>query len=328
MKRPCKTQRPLGLLLIFLLLCGMTACSGTEDKVEIPAISGVNPNNYIAHNEMDCSDGYLALYREGWLGSTLTVYNADGKVNAMFNAWPDFRIFNRKLYYIKNEKLKQLDLQTGETTEIAGDVATFVVYDGNICYQTVDQWDDAQGEWHNQIHRWDPDSGTKQPLAQNLRQLFVHGDKLYATTFDDQLIEIGASGQTQTVLQLKPGVWPYQVFPQGDHLLMLDGSNKLVFVSMTTGETECFPIVEDALAVDRVYLICDETQIFVSYHAAKADGSIVTDIESENNGVWQITPDSKEVRKVSDTCFDSLYLCDGELWGVLDGKPSRIELPV
>ena len=108
---------------------------------------------------------------------------------------------------------------------------------------------------------------------------------------------------------------------------MLDMVQNLVFISMETGKTERLSIVENAGANDRAYLICDETQIFFSYHATRTNGSIVTDIESENNGVWQINAETKEVRKISDTYFHSLYLCDGILWGVSDGEISRIAVP-
>jgi hypothetical protein len=142
---------------------------------------------------------------------------------------------------------------------------------------------------------------------------------------EDMLMEIEELGKMKNILQLKPGVYPYHVFPQGDQLLMLDGLNNLIFICMKTGKTECLPIVENAVGNDRTYLICDETQIFVSYHATKTDGSIVKDADSENNGVWQVFPDTQKVCKVCDMYFKTLYLNNGVLLGVSGDKLYRID---
>ena len=119
------------LLAVLLLICSMTACANTPAKVEIPEISGVNACNYIAWNEMDCSDGYLALYSEQLLGTTLTVYDADGRVARISNASQSFRLCGTDLFYIKSDRLMRQNLPDGYTMEIAREAASFVVHKTN-----------------------------------------------------------------------------------------------------------------------------------------------------------------------------------------------------
>ncbi len=316
------TRKKWGLAMAALLvvLLSLTGCNVTSSKVKIPDISGTNYCNYAVWNEVDCNGDYLALYSEKLLGTVLTVYDANGKVTAISNAWPSFQLCGPDLFYIKSGSLMKMNLQSKKTTELAQNAESFVVHGNKMYYCTETRWSEASGEAVNQAYQYDLDTKTETLLCRNVSQLFVHQDRLYAVNMEDKLMEITAPGQTQTVLQLDPDAYPYYVLPQGDHLLALDGFNNLLVISRKLGSAECIPIVEGSMANDRTYLICDETQIFVSYHATKTDGSIVKDADSEHNGVWQVFPDTKEVRKVCDTYFESLYLNDGVLLGVTDGK--------
>ena len=101
--------------------------------------------------------------------------------------------------------------------------------------------------------------------------------------------------------------------------------NSIEIIDLKAGSKEKITIDEDQNANNRFSFICDDEHIYVSYGVRNTDGSIVTDVESDKNGVWRINISTKQKEKISPVVFSALFLYDGDLLlGYVDGKIQQV----
>ena len=322
MKRAIRTAATLIVCGTFGLM--LVACAPVPQKAEILPVSSVNYNNYINGNLVDCRDGYLALYRYGVIRNTLVLYDGEGIVTTVSNADEGFQIFRKQLFYVKNNKLKAFDIPSGQTTEIAKNVAAFIVHTDGIYYLT--EPGPESDSWLGSVQKYDWGTKSHRTVYENVRQFYVYSDTLYLMDGEDALIEISPSGEARELVQFQPAVYPYTVAAQGKKLLSIGANDDLLILDTATGEKRTISIQEGTYSNNRIHFVCDDTRTFVSFQATQTNGSVVTDRDSELNGVWQIDIDTQTKRKVCDTYFESLYLCDGVLMGVKDNGLYRIDM--
>lgn len=309
----------LGLCVLLMLL---TACTKLPESVTVPQVSGTNYHNYITACTVDCLGGKLALYRYG-LRSTLAVYNRSGLMASVKDVRPGFQLWDGRLYYIhSSETLKVMDLASGKTTDLAEHVDVFMVNDDGIYY--LETYNPV--EWTRGLYRIALSGGTPDLLRDNVSQFYLHGEKVYVVDDEDWLRVVEGPSQTRKVLELKPQAYPYIVMPQGDYIWMDEPGGVMERIHTQTGVTDQIIIPASGHYTDWMNFICDETQVVVSYQATTADGSVVKDVKDDANGVWTISAETLEKRKICSTYFESLFLQDDVLLGMKENELYQIDM--
>jgi len=291
------------------------------------AITEINYNNYILDNYIDYKENQFAWLKANLWGAKLTVVDNDGNYSYFDKIDAPFQINSKQIIFVKNNKLQTKDIVKNETVKIANNVDKFIAYQNYIIYSSVSIFDDNDGKWKNKLYVYDLSSKESKVIYENITQFYIHKKKLFAINDDKWLVEISLSDyNTKNIIDFEIDQYPFYVMPQGNNILYRS-SNELKFLNLTDKSIKTVSIVESQYANNRISYICDDNNVFLSFQATKTNGSIVTDIKDENNGVWAINTLTFEKSKLCSDVFDRLYLFDGEwLFGTKNNSLYRIDI--
>lgn len=320
----------VGLLIMLISITAIIQSKKQEQLlITPPTVSGINYNNYMAENCVDCRDGRFAWVTSSLLGSYLTVQDSTGHCVQVDSVGAPFQLFNDKVVFIKesplsiiniHNKLQIKDIASGESQTIAKQVSRFFVYQDIIIYGTFG--DDSA------LHLYDTNENIDRTLFTGsfIPTFYIHRDALYVIDEEGWLTEISLTGdEPKRLTQIDIPFYSFNPQPLEDDLVYMSGS-RLVFFNFNTGKQRVVSIRDSSYVNDRTHLICDDNRAFVSFQATKTNGSIVTNTEDDANGLWAVDPVTLEKKKLCDDVFDVLNLFEGDLLiGKKDGQLYSID---
>lgn len=257
----------------------------------------VNYNNYQFNTmRLDHKDGKFAWVDGIWL----TIADSGGKTDRHFYRGTQFQLYRHGVVYLDNGKLELCE--TGKkSVVIASDVSDFIVKDDSIIY------DDK-----NDLYSYDITSNTSKKLAENVISFCVSGDKLIVLSNNpngglmDTIFTVYSNGVAVETLNFTVPYIPFKFMAAGDNIVF-ESDNSIIFLNIKTGERGSIALSERTTQ-DKIRYILNDDVLYVSYQARKYNGSLVSDLDHEDNGVWKVDLSTREKVKISDKTFDELYL--------------------
>lgn len=305
----------LALLFIFMsILLIIINCRNAEvPTIDVISINTVNYNNYILDNQLDYKNIGFAYHTDTLFDSKLTLLNESGDCAVYSQIAKPFQLLDDRIVFIDNCNLLQRKFSSNRNQRIAENVSRFIALEEAVYFLSG-----------STLFEYRLDHNTRR-LKDNVCFFYVHREQIYVVEDSGQLICLGNNGLWQTLCVIPIQSYPFWAMPQGDFLIFLQ-ANELHFVNIYTGITEVVPLVQSNYANNRIHFICDDDQLFVSFQATETNGSLVTDIEHEHNGVWIIDSHTKQLRRICADVFDQLYLFDNNhLFGVKNNQVYQID---
>ena len=286
--------------------------NGTEKMINInfKKINKVNYNNYLYDNSIDCKGNWF-VWQKSILGKKKAiVQNNEGDLYDI-NVNSPFQIGNDQLFFLDNHKLKCKKLNTNKTITIADNVEKFIVRTNDILFLTMSEFDGE--EWGNKLYLYNLATTKRKILYENVRQFYNHHEKVFVVNTTGMLIQVPIDGASaNSVCSLPIEHYTNIVMPQENNLVFTH-INKLILFDIDTKKSQKVQLSDGDYANNKIIYICDDKNIFVSFQATKTNGSIVTDIDTTENGLWSIDPNSLKKEKISSYSFEKLYLFENTL---------------
>ena len=290
----------------------------------------VNRNNY-DYNSFDYQNGRFAYLDYRFLKKELILVDTEGNHKYVSGIDEEFSIAENKIIFIKNPnfgnnyKLMSKNIDTGKTELLSDWVLNFVIYDNNIIYEQNITSENFDGLYNsNSLNICDLNGEDRRILCKDIDNYCVNGDSLYIVTDDDnpRLISISLKDFShEDIMPIDYGFVPFMM-SSGDRLLFYV-DNGFELLNLQTKEFKNLGLDFTAKKID---FICDENGIYLTLQNVKYNGSLVSDVESEDNGLWKINLETFEKEKILSDVFWDLYLAgNGQLFGTLDGVPYLID---
>lgn len=269
----------------------------------------INYNNYTnssyQSNNLDYRDDKLAWSESVFWSDKLTVWDQNGQSNVFWDCGTVFQLLNDTVVYTKNDNLYIRD-STGEAIKIAQNIDSFMAHESGVLYTVaVDGTLAAKLYWYD----WDNQKATL--IHDSIRNFCVANDKLVILDTDDQLTMYTQDECVKNAYaELTRAPFTFQL--TGNQTVYAKNDNELELVDLYTGNTRSV-VIHESCRFAKTAFICDDQSIFVSVQSIRYDGSIVTEVSSEGNGVWFINPETLEKKKICDRYFSRLYLFNGDI---------------
>ena len=304
----------IGALLVGIILVLIIQNEKNRNMdMSICTVSQVNYNNYIVGNSIDYKDSSFAWQNSRFLGSKLMIMTANDQLTTVSGVAEPFQILNDSVIFLKRGKLIQLDLENKGENTIAENVSRFVALE-TYCYYI------SEGV----VYKYHYKRQTVEALKENADFLYVHKGLLYVVGQNGQLM-CYEEEVWHVLCQLQISHYPFYVMPQNDEIVFIEGTG-LQYVNIYTGQKETISLLNGEYRNNRICFICDDSELYVSIQATKTDGSIVANIDDENNGTWHIDYSTKQLSRLCDDIFEELYLFEGEqLFGIKNGHIYKID---
>lgn len=295
--------------LLVLVLWAFHAVQQPEKlTIAVQPVKQINYNNYYENTRLDYRGEQLAWQR----GNKLTVLDDDGNTSGLSGIPSPFQLLEDRVVYLKNDDL-MCRMRTGGTEEyLASGVVSFIALDDGVLYL-------SDGTLRR--YTWDEQRTT---LGYGLEAFFYHKETIYAVTSNRWMVELRADGTWREIYEFEELSLPMVLKFQNGYAIHQFG-NELHYIALKDGTLRTLVLAEGEEVNNRIRYICDESRLFLSYQATETDGSIVTDVEDEKNGVWQISTAGEET-KLTDEVFEQLYLFEGNrLFGVRENDLFQID---
>ena len=275
----------------------------------------INYNNYVAGNSVDYRDGRFAWSNSSIFGAMGTVVHADGQVQRIYGADEQIQLLdggtaflNRGVLFVNKES----------RIRVAENVDSFVAIGASILYLQVSD------SYESTLVCYDVQAQTSKTVVSNVEAYCVDEHRLIVV--DDKG---GVTLYTETAVEKKIEIeipsYPFAVMLQGENLLY-KSANQLCLLNLDTGAKRELSLSADGYSNHRIRFICDKERIVYSFQATRTDGSIVTDAESSDNGVWIVDPVILETQKLCEETFGELYLFGDTLIGRDDDGAYQISM--
>lgn len=264
----------------------------------------INYNNYATSNSVDYRNGRFAWSTGTVLGVTGTVVNSDGKVQKIHGAGEQIQLFDGGTVFLNQNTLT---INKERKSRIAKNVDSFMAIGTGILYSQLSD------SYEKTLYWYDAETETSKAVAQNVAAYCADEQKLLVLD-NSGWVTLYSEATAEKKLQLEIQSYPIVMMLQNDCLLYRL-SNRLCLWNPDTGTAKEILLSEGEYVNDRMSFICDKDRIVCSFQATRTDGSIVTDIDSPNNGVWSIDPLTLKKQKLCNETFEELYLFDDMLVG-------------
>ena len=297
------------IVFVTILLVGLviSALLPVPIDVEVWATTQVDDEDYPSNGRMDVEGSRVAWQSYSLFGPKLTVVDDSGARSVVHGVTAPFQLWDDQVVFIKDGSLRVKTLDGKTERQIADDVSSFIAMPEFIVYQTGAK-----------LHRYDPYGDHSEFLKDDTYLFFVWDGQICSMEEDGSICCLGADGMWTEVLQLHPNAYPFSVQVQGDRVVYED-HNVICYVDMQTGATKEVRLIDESYSNHRIQFACDEANTFVSFQGTNTNGSVITDIDHESNGLWVIDAETLMLRKLSDDVFQELYLFNGtRLFGVKD----------
>ena len=306
----------VGVIISMVTLCSCSSSPLISEYMPDRVVRKINYNNFIGgnNNYIDYSDNKFAFLNM----NTLTIMDTNWDSQKIKGVSAPFQLHKENVLFVQKGTLFLKNIDTGDKITIAEDVNHFILHDDKILYSA---------QKYSKLYSYGLENceTTELYTSEKIRQFSVYEDEIFIIDEKDCLIKISFDGkETQTLLQLDIYGYPYKVLHIKDKIIM-QYYNSIEIIDLKAGSKEKITIDEDQNANNRFSFICDDEHIYVSYGVRNTDGSIVTDVESDKNGVWRINISTKQKEKISPVVFSALFLYDGDLLlGYVDGKIQQV----
>lgn len=305
-------------ILVALLSLGFTIYivqKPDDITLTVEPVEQVNYNNYLNDNQLDFKGNHFAWLNRSVFNSQLTLLTNNGEVSNISGVSAPFQLLKDRIVFIKNRTLQSHMINSQDNQMLAENVSSFIALPDIVLYQS-----------DGHLYRYDWDGGKSLLLYENVQQFYIHQDQVYVIDSSFRLVRQNTDGTWTELVTLSVNALPVRFLQQGD-FVVYNEINRLVFVDITTGATEVVQLVDGGYANNRMNFICDDARLFVSFQATTTDGSLVTDIDHVNNGLWSINPQTKEKTKLCEDVFEQLYLFEGNhLFGVRNNDLFQIDI--
>ena len=315
-------------LVIAIIATGLiiTIFKAPKKKLDINlnTISDINYNNYLNYNFIDYKGNWFVWQKNFLIAGKSIAQNTDNEVFNVRASDSSLQIRGNQLFFTRNQKLKMQEIGSNKTENIASSVESFIVRPNDIVYLTVSKFDDDKGDWQNELYLYDIKSGKKQMIYEDIMQFYVYDEEVFVIDDYFVLTQVSSKGNKK-ICTIPVNSYPTTIMPQGDKLVYYDANNLSIF-DVKSGEKQKVYVEESEYVNNRISMICDDKNIFVSFQATETNGSLVKNIDDEHNGLWSIDPKTLQKKKISDYVFDELYLFeDTKLFGTKGNKLFQID---
>lgn len=269
----------------------------------------INYNNYtnlsdVATN-LDYRNGKFTCSQEYYVASKLTMWDHTGQSRVLWGCGSNYQLQNDMVVYKKYGDLYIRDFE-GEAIKIVKNVESYIVHESGIVYSRY-----VNGSMLLDIYWYDLDTQKETQIQSKVGGYCIADDKL--VIYDPYgWVSVYTQDECVRDVQIESLAPPETIQLRGNELIYAKSDNELELVDLYTGNTRSVVIYE-ACRTAKTSFICDDQSIFVSFQAIKYDGSIVTDVSTEGNGVWYINPETLEKKKICDRYFSRLYLFNGDV---------------
>lgn len=279
-----------------------------EDKEKVPyqpeELATVNYNNYLQDNLIDYKGNMFACLEKELFASKLVLTDNMGDTKQVDGIYAPFQLYKDCVVFLKGNQLRLKELTEGNTLKIASGVQHFLVYKDLVLYLSE----------MNQLYAYDLLQEEQRLLYEDVIQYCMHQEKLFVVDKNDMLVELSLSDNSKKeICSLEIQAYPFTIMSQGQYLVIDYAPNSLGFLDIESSEIKSFSLTDSQYANHKITFICDDSYVFFSFQATKTNGSIVTDIVDDNNGVWKINPQTLEKEKIVSETFDTLYLFEEKL---------------
>ena len=328
-----KKSRTVMVLVIFLICIVMLICfipfgKITELKTTPQPINEINYNNYLEDNRFDYKGDSMAWNDSSLFKSLLTVCMGNNEQLELDGVCAPFQLADGGVVYRKDHTLMYVDIDTKKHNHIADGVDRFMVYNDLIIYSTVS---DESKDYRNELRKYDMSLKTDMLIYEgvadeSVAEFYIHGESLFAVDENAVLIKISLDrDQSKEIIRLPIKAKPLFFMPLGDKLLYKFAGSMFIF-DPESGDEKQVMIGNGTYVNDRISFICNDSNIYVSFQATKTNGSIVQNIDDENNGLWSINPTTLQKNKICSEVFDRLYLFgDNLLFGTINDNLYSID---
>lgn len=317
----------IGLALAIIVTGFLITILNISDKmidITLKPISEINYNNYLTENSIDYKGNWFVWQKESIFRNKTIAQNTDNEVFNVHASDSSLQIRGNQLFFTRNQKLKMQEIGSNKTENIASSVESFIVRPNDIVYLTVSKLDDDKGDWQNELYLYDIKSGKKRMIYEDIVQFYVYDEEVFVIDYDFVLTQVSSKGNKK-ICTIPVNSNPTTIMPQGDKLVYYDANNVSIF-DVKSGEKQKVYVEESEYVNNRISMICDDKNIFVSFQATENNGSSVKNIDDEHNGLWSIDPKTLQKKKICDYVFDGLYLFeDTKLFGTKGNKLFQID---
>ena len=251
----------------------------------------------------------------------LAIIDSTGNCKYFSGIGDKFKIYKDKIIFIKNDKLWSKDIDTGTTIFLSDNTRDFIVYNNKVIYQKLDPY-----TYIADLYLCDLNGGNQRILCKHIDNYCINGDSLYIITAnaDPRLILISLTDFSyEEVMPFGYG-FVNSMMVCGNNLLFYSNYD-LKLLDLTTLKINDLKI-DDFIRGNKIDFVCDENSIYLTFQYVRYNGSLVSDVESEDNGLWKINLETCEKEKILSDVFWDLYLAgNGQLFGTLDGVPYLID---
>lgn len=299
-------------ILVYLII---TAPRVDELTLTVEPVEQVNYNNYLCYNQVDYKGNRFAWQKTSVFNTELTLLTDSGEVSELAGVSAPFQLLEDRVLSIERGVLMQRMLDSDQAKSIADNVSSFIALEDAVLYLSDDT-----------LMRYDWQNGNVKSLGENIYCFFIRQEQVYAVDADGQISSLEADGTWSKLCKLEIPGYPFRVMPL-ENCVVYEHQSQVYFVDLANGDAETVALSDHRYATNIVPFICDDTRLFVSFQATSADGSIVTEEEHPDNGVWFIDPQTREKKKLCDDAFDQLYLFEGNrLFAVRNNELFQIDI--
>lgn len=278
-----------------LALCLVSSCA----SVSVPSFPAseeqVNLNNYQIYSTFQKSGEVMVSEQPNAFGSKLHIYKSNQKLTSVL-CTGRFWLQEKNLYFINYDLLYHYDVDSGTTQRvIQKPIADFLLCEAGVLYTPK-----------NDLHWYLLYNGTEQPiLSSEINEIAVNENYIFAldASCDLYRISMDLSQRDRVGTNL---IYPNKMLVVDDHRVLLRDTKIYLYDIKTKKQTDIG--LTPLLATDRMEFNANEKNVFVSYRASKADGSIVKFIDHPQNGTWQINLENFEKTKLSEISDSSIIL--------------------
>ena len=305
-------KRSIAILLISAIIFSLIAVALVfviNNYIQIPNFKptenpAINYNNYVTGNSVDYRNGKFA-WSNGTFLRVGTVVDTDGNIQIIYGVGDQIQLLDGGTAFL-NQNTLVINKKTKE--RIAEKVDSFTVTENGILYARISD------SYKKTLYWYDLATSTAKVVAENVAAYCVDEQKIFVLD-DSGQVTLYSETAVEKKIKIDIQSYPITLMIQNNFLLY-NSLNQLCLLDPDTGDIRDIVLSESKYINNRIAYICDKDCIVYSFQATGTNGSIVTDIDSPDNGIWIIDPVSFEKQKLCDETFYSLYL-----WGdVLIGE--------
>ena len=261
--------------------------------------------------------------------------NRVGEVDILRRIAAPFQVHDSKIFFLQDQNLFVQEIKSSKRQQLANEVSKFVVLKDGIVYRTANTLHAGNNKNNSKLFLLGFDNEKPKLLYENVNYFCFQHDQLLVIPEDsDAVLSISLKDFSVTKLINIEMDFFGTPMVQNNSLLFYFEGYPITLWNLETGEKTSIiiPFPEKTskrktgigLAVD-AQLICDDTDIFVSFQAQETNQLAWWDVHSASNGLWHIDPETLELTYLSPEIYDELYLFGGKLFGMRSNKAYQID---